>query len=126
MPIYEYKCEKCEKEHEVMQKMTEKPLTVCQSCGGRLKKLISNTSFVLKGSGWYVTDYADKNRKSSANEVADKKEKTDNAAQKETKKEKSDSSTQKEPKKEKIDSTAGKETKKDSKSEPKPSQKSKE
>ena len=123
MPIYEYKCEKCGKEHEVMQKMTEKPLTVCESCGGRLKKLISNTSFVLKGSGWYVTDYADKNLKSSANEIADKKEKIDSASQKETKKEKNDSTT---PKETKTETSAGTETKKETKSEQKPSQKSKE
>ncbi len=126
MPIYEYKCEQCGKEHEVMQKMTEKPLTICQSCGGRLKKLISNTSFVLKGSGWYVTDYADKNRKSSANEVADKKEKADSTVQKDTKKEKTEGTAPKETKKEKTESSTGKETKKESKSEPKASQKSKE
>jgi len=123
MPIYEYKCEKCGKEHEVMQKMTEKPLTVCESCGGRLKKLISNTSFVLKGSGWYVTDYADKNLKSSANEIADKKEKIDSTSQKEIKKEKKDSTA---PKETKTETSAGTETKKESKSEQKPSQKSKE
>lgn len=126
MPIYEYKCENCAIEHEVMQKMTEKPLTVCEKCGGRLKKMVSSTSFVLKGSGWYVTDYADKNRKNSANEVADKKERTDKAEQKEKKKEKIDSSLQKEQKKEKTASPAGKETKTESKSEPKASQKSKE
>ena len=126
MPIYEYKCEKCGIEHEVMQKMTEKPLTVCKSCGGRLKKLISNTSFVLKGSGWYVTDYADKNRKSSANEIADKKGKKDSAEQKETKKEKADTIAPKETKKEKTETSAGTETKKESKSEPKAEQKSKE
>ncbi|MBI5847849.1 MAG: zinc ribbon domain-containing protein [Nitrospirae bacterium] len=126
MPIYEYKCEKCGIEHEVMQKITAKPLTVCEKCGGRLKKLISSTSFVLKGSGWYVTDYADKNRKSSANEVADKKEKADSTAQKETKKEKTDSTTGKETKKEKTENAAGTETKKESKSEPKTAQKSKE
>lgn len=126
MPIYEYKCEKCGKEREVMQKMTEKPLTVCESCGGRLKKLISNTSFVLKGSGWYVTDYADKNRKSSANEIADKKGKKDSTEQKETKKEKTDSIAPKETKKEKTEASTGTETKKESKSEPKTSQKSKE
>ena len=123
MPIYEYKCEKCGKEHEVMQKMTEKPLTVCESCGGRLKKLISNTSFVLKGSGWYVTDYADKNLKSSANEIADKKEKIDSASQKEIKKEKKDSTA---PKETKTETSAETETKKETKSEQKPSQKSKE
>ncbi len=46
-----------------MQKFSDTPLTVCPACGGKLKKLISNTSFVLKGSGWYVTDYASGDRK---------------------------------------------------------------
>lgn len=64
MPIYEYRCTKCNKEFEVMQKITDNPLTVCNSCGGELKKLITNTSFVLKGSGWYVTDYPSADRKS--------------------------------------------------------------
>jgi putative FmdB family regulatory protein len=86
MPIYEYKCEKCKKHHEIMQKITEKPLTICPSCGGKMKKMISNTSFVLKGSGWYVTDYADKTRK-GAMETKDTKGKSDSAAKKETKKE---------------------------------------
>ncbi len=62
MPVYEYKCTKCNNEFEVMQKITEDPLTVCSSCGGALKKLITNTSFVLKGSGWYVTDYPSSDR----------------------------------------------------------------
>ena len=63
MPIYEYQCTKCKKEFEVMQKITEEPLSECNSCGGELKKLITNTSFVLKGSGWYVTDYPSADRK---------------------------------------------------------------
>lgn len=58
MPIYEYECQKCKKLHEVMQKITEKPLSKCPDCGGRMKKMISNSSFVLKGTGWYATDYA--------------------------------------------------------------------
>lgn len=41
-----------------MQRITEKPLTTCPDCGGEMKKMISNTSFVLKGTGWYITDYA--------------------------------------------------------------------
>jgi putative FmdB family regulatory protein len=57
MPIYEYKCVKCQKVIEVMQKFTDKPLGRCPSCGGRVSRLISNCSFQLKGSGWYVTDY---------------------------------------------------------------------
>lgn len=63
MPVYEYQCMKCRKEFEVMQKITDKPLSVCSACGGELKKLITNTSFVLKGSGWYVTDYPSEDRK---------------------------------------------------------------
>ena len=86
MPIYEYRCEKCKRHHEIMQKITEKPLSLCPSCGGTMKKMISNTSFVLKGSGWYVTDYAGKDKK-EAKESADKKEKPESSAKKESKKE---------------------------------------
>jgi len=48
MPIYEYECRKCHKNHEISQKHTDAPLTTCPECGGKMKKLISNTSFVLK------------------------------------------------------------------------------
>jgi len=58
MPIYEYRCEKCDSHFEVIQKFSDKPLKFCSNCKGRLTKLISQTSFQLKGSGWYVTDYA--------------------------------------------------------------------
>jgi len=63
MPIYEYVCEKCGAHLEVLQKVTDKPLTRCKSCGGRLEKIISQSSFILKGSGWYLTDYARKERR---------------------------------------------------------------
>jgi putative FmdB family regulatory protein len=59
MPIYEYQCEKCGT-FEATQRITEKPLGKCPTCKGKVKKLISNTSFQLKGTGWYVTDYARK------------------------------------------------------------------
>lgn len=59
MPIYEYHCGKCG-EFEVMQKMSDKPLTSCPTCRRKVTKLISSTSFHLKGSGWYITDYARK------------------------------------------------------------------
>jgi len=59
MPIYEYKCQKCGT-FETTQKITNKPLGKCPTCKGKVKKLISNTSFQLKGTGWYVTDYARK------------------------------------------------------------------
>ena len=64
MPIYEYKCGKCGT-FEVTQKITEKPLGRCPTCKGKVKKLISNTSFQLKGTGWYVTDYARKDKSST-------------------------------------------------------------
>jgi putative FmdB family regulatory protein len=59
MPIYEYQCHKCGTV-EVTQRITEKSLTKCPTCKSKVKKLISNTSFQLKGTGWYITDYARK------------------------------------------------------------------
>jgi len=59
MPIYEYQCQKCGP-FETTQRITDKPLRKCPTCKGKVKKLISNTSFQLKGTGWYVTDYARK------------------------------------------------------------------
>jgi putative FmdB family regulatory protein len=63
MPIYEYRCLKCEKEQEFLQKFSDDPITTCPECGGELEKLISSNSFVLKGSGWYMTDYGTKKDK---------------------------------------------------------------
>lgn len=57
MPIYEYECTECGKVEEALQKISDPPLQKCPSCRGRLKKLISQSTFHLKGSGWYVTDY---------------------------------------------------------------------
>ena len=75
MPIYEYKCTKCGKQFEVMRRMADANLSQCSVCGGKLKKLITNTSFVLKGGGWYVTDYPSKDRKTAmdAKKTRDKK-----------------------------------------------------
>jgi putative FmdB family regulatory protein len=81
MPVYEYKCSKCNENFEVMQKISDDPLTKCGSCGGKLKKLITNTSFVLKGGGWYVTDYPSSERKKAMDKkkssAAGKDKKTD-------------------------------------------------
>jgi putative FmdB family regulatory protein len=63
MPIYEYQCENCSRRFEVMQRMTEPLLATCEQCGGHVRRLISQTSFVLKGGGWYVTDYPSESRK---------------------------------------------------------------
>lgn len=65
MPIYEYKCKKCGKEFEVIQKFSDKPVAECIECKGPVEKLISQSSFHLKGDGWYATDYAKKEKKDS-------------------------------------------------------------
>ena len=66
MPIYEYQCEECGHVSEALQRISDAPLTVCGHCHGKLHKLISQSSFHLKGTGWYVTDYANKSKTSSA------------------------------------------------------------
>jgi putative FmdB family regulatory protein len=65
MPIYEYECTKCGRIVEAWQKFSDKPLGTCKYCSGKLHKLISQSSFHLKGTGWYVTDYANKSGSSS-------------------------------------------------------------
>lgn len=80
MPIYEYECTKCHSIQEVIQKFSDRPLTKCKHCSGKLQKLISQSSFHLKGTGWYVTDYAQKPGAPSSSE----KKKEDTSA-KETK-----------------------------------------
>jgi len=58
LPLYEYECVKCGRRTEKIQKFSDSPLTKCESCGGRLERLISSPAIQFKGSGWYVTDYA--------------------------------------------------------------------
>ena len=70
MPIYEYRCAECGEEHEVLQKVSEPPLSVCPACGKpALQKMLSAAGFQLKGSGWYATDF-----KGAAKKPAEKKE----------------------------------------------------
>jgi putative FmdB family regulatory protein len=78
MPIYEYVCEKCNSHIEVMQKISDPPLKRCEKCRGKLEKIFSRTSFQLKGSGWYTSDYSSK----SAPEKKDKAEKKGGAEKK--------------------------------------------
>jgi putative FmdB family regulatory protein len=91
MPIYEYQCKKCGTIEEALQKFSDKPLTRCRNCSGKLHKLVSRSSFHLKGTGWYVTDYANRSKDSAAasektNENVDsaKPEKTTSPAKKTT------------------------------------------
>jgi putative FmdB family regulatory protein len=60
MPIYAYRCEECGFAKDVLQKMSDEPLSVCLSCGKpSFKKQVTAAGFQLKGSGWYVTDFRD-------------------------------------------------------------------
>ena len=72
MPIYEYECETCGRIEEAIQKFSDRPLTECSHCSGRLHRLISQSSFHLKGSGWYADGYADKPRTNAKTSQADK------------------------------------------------------
>lgn len=81
MPIYEYKCLRCDSRFEKMQKVSEPPFEVCEKCGGELEKQWSLSGFQFKGAGWYVTDYAGKGKetaqeKSVGGEKSEKAEKT--------------------------------------------------
>lgn len=60
MPIYEYRCQSCGAEFEEWQKITDPAVAQCSACGGNASRLISRSTFILKGTGWYVTDYARK------------------------------------------------------------------
>ena len=63
MPTYEYQCTGCGREFEVRQRISEPALTRCEQCGGAVKRLLSPAPFILKGGGWYVTDYPSESRK---------------------------------------------------------------
>lgn len=57
MPIYEFKCESCNQIDEVLMKISDPHPEKCIACGGKVHKIMSQTTFSLKGNGWYVTDY---------------------------------------------------------------------
>jgi len=63
MPTYEYECLKCKRVFEIRQRISEPALTVCDVCGGEVRRLLSAAPFILKGEGWYVTDYPSESRK---------------------------------------------------------------
>ena len=63
MPTYEYECPRCPRVFEVKQRITEPALVSCEVCGGPIHRLLSATPFILKGEGWYVTDYPSESRK---------------------------------------------------------------
>lgn len=92
MPIYEYQCVDCGEVLEVFQKMHDAPLTQCRFCSGRVEKLISHSSFQLKGSGWYLTDYAPKSQPSDSGSSAKESGKSTESSSKSESKGNTDSS----------------------------------
>jgi putative FmdB family regulatory protein len=73
MPIYEYACEKCDREFEAEQRITDDPIKTCPHCKSKkIKRLISRTSFVLKGGGWYSDLYSSSGAKDDKGDKGDK------------------------------------------------------
>lgn len=93
MPLYEYKCLRCGARFEVLQKVSDSSLKKCVKCGGKLEKVISAPALQFKGEGWYVTDYARKNKPDK--EEKPPKEKAKGGKADSSKKEKSHSSPSK-------------------------------
>jgi len=80
MPIYAYRCASCGFEQDVLQKVSEDPLTDCPSCGKpTLAKQVTAAGFQLKGSGWYVTDFRDNGKKPAEGSTSVPSPKTDAA-----------------------------------------------
>jgi putative FmdB family regulatory protein len=90
MPLYEYQCSQCGEIEEAIQKFSDAPLSTCKLCSGKLNKLISQSSFHLKGTGWYVTDYSKKSgahsndNNATSTAPADKKSSKDDSSAKTT------------------------------------------
>jgi putative FmdB family regulatory protein len=63
VPTYEYECSKCRRTFEIRQRISEPALTIHDGCGGEVRRLLSPAPFILKGEGWYVTDYPSEARK---------------------------------------------------------------
>lgn len=94
MPLYEYECKKCGRRLERIQKFSDPILTICEICKGNLERVISSPAFKFKGSGWYVTDYANK---SSVPGGISSGESSPSTEKKETEKKEKDSSKPAEP-----------------------------
>ncbi|MGB7218818.1 MAG: zinc ribbon domain-containing protein [Vicinamibacterales bacterium] len=83
MPLYEYQCDGCGRQFELIRKFSDPPLDACPSCGAAVRKLFSSPAFQFKGSGFYITDYPKKDQpapgKNDKNDKADKSDKKDGA-----------------------------------------------
>jgi putative FmdB family regulatory protein len=87
MPLYEYRCHRCDQVFEVKQKFSDEPLTIHEDCGGELERLLSPPTLQFKGSGWYVTDYGRNggSMKSNGSDKSDKGESKGGAPKSEAK-----------------------------------------
>jgi putative FmdB family regulatory protein len=87
VPTYEYECAACRRVFEIRQRISEPPLTTCDACGGAVHRLLSAAPFILKGEGWYVTDYPSESRKKAREAEKSSSTAADTSAKTETKSE---------------------------------------
>jgi putative FmdB family regulatory protein len=85
MPLYEYKCQKCNQVFEVIQKFVDAPVTVHENCGGAVEKLLSTSALQFKGSGFYITDYAKSGSKNGGKAKSETKSESKSETKTETK-----------------------------------------
>jgi putative FmdB family regulatory protein len=86
MPLYEYKCEACGNRFEKIQKFSDPLVDACPKCGGKVEKLLSSPAIQFKGSGWYITDYANKSSSSdnASSSSSDKSSSSSDSSKSET------------------------------------------
>jgi putative FmdB family regulatory protein len=83
MPIYEYRCDECGAQKEILQRISDAPLIDCTECGKpALRKLVSAAGFQLKGTGWYVTDFRDKKPAAKADKAGKTESKSESKSDK--------------------------------------------
>jgi putative FmdB family regulatory protein len=90
VPIYEYECKKCGHRFERIQKFSDKPVTVCPECKGKVEQVLHAPAVQFKGSGWYVTDYARKSSTSASSDGGKPESKTERKDEKKESKPKPD------------------------------------
>jgi len=95
MPTYEYECLKCRRVFEIRQRISEPALKVCDVCGGEVRRLLSAAPFILKGGGWYVTDYPSESRKQALQSEKSSEKSPDKSSDKPSDKASSDKASDK-------------------------------
>lgn len=106
MPTYHYRCSECEQHLEVVQSMTDDPITECGACGGEMHKVLQPVGIVLKGSGFYRTDNRGSSKKSSGSDSSEKSTSSDSKTSKDSKSDSSSSSSSSDSKSSKSSGTS--------------------